>query len=80
MTLTLKQEFTVNVDVDYEPDPSHAGAVEVLAVWVGTPGKPRVDIWPVLSAEDRAAWEQACAEDVVELLYNEVASRHENDR
>lgn len=58
MTLKLKQEIYLSVELEYEViDPR--GVCEVLAAWVG-----KVDVWPGLDAEDQAALREACEEDV----------------
>jgi hypothetical protein len=62
MTLTLKQEMTLDVDVEYE---AFDGSVEVTGVYV-TGGSRRVDVWEALSLDDQRALEEACWEDVVE--------------
>jgi hypothetical protein len=62
MTLTLKQEITLDIDVEYE---AFDGSVEVTGVYIAG-GSRRVDVWEALCLDDQKALEEACWEDVVE--------------
>ena len=66
MTLKLKQEITITVELEYECIDAR-GAVHVLAAWIGPVlGVKQQNIWDELSIEDQAALTDACAEDLIE--------------
>jgi hypothetical protein len=64
MTLRLKQELTVTVELEYEVIDAR-GACAVLAAWVGSPFSKQIDVWPALAREDQAALQECCEEDLI---------------
>ena len=74
ISLTVKMELTLNVEVEYGPTYSHPGDVEVLAVYIRK-GAQAVEIGGVLSPEDTKAIEQYCAEDLEERRMEERAEK-----